>query len=241
MLNCALVGNRHRFKSTMRMFAHSVRLLCRLKIGWSRIIQHQKWIDLSFTPFDGNRFRTGNPSPTQWFDPGPYIPSTFFTSDISLLLRTTLSAALRGHTFVFILIRQPAHRSQPQSPNERINTSRSASSTSATASSIACLCSSNAPRISSVPASVNRTTRTLRSTSSSLRSTSPRSPKRSRAAVIDPLVSITLAPNSFTLSGPLCSSASSTPKSLRHISNSAICRCACASNDRKAFQSTSQR
>src|SRR5690242_11661794 len=27
-------------------------------------------------PFEGNRLRTGNPSPTQWFDPGPRTAST---------------------------------------------------------------------------------------------------------------------------------------------------------------------
>src|SRR5580698_7015494 len=60
-------------------------------------------------------FRTGNPSPTQWFDPGPYTPSTFFTSDIFLFLRTTLSAALRSHTFVCAFLRQSTRSAKSQS------------------------------------------------------------------------------------------------------------------------------
>ena len=80
-----------------------------------------------------------------------------------------------------------------------------------------------------------------RSRASSSRRTCPRAASLSIAAVTDPLVNSTFAPSCLADSGPRCSRASSTPKSLCTMPNRAMLRCACASTARAAFQSTTHR
>src|SRR5579883_3160288 len=71
--------------------------------------------------------------------------------------------------------------------------------------------------------------------------THPRRSSRSTAVVIDPQVRSTFAPSALTGSGPLCRSASRTPKSLAHIPSILTFSRACASSALAAFQSTNQR